>query len=98
MYVFKDHCWFLGHRNSQKSVWNIQQHFSCLLDEWIEKICKKKIFTALLYEMPSNSKGKNFVSKIRKLFTEGNAFKKCQQIILPFTIYFLQVIPSNLKD
>ena len=35
---FRCHCVFLEHWNSQKSVCNIWQHFSCLLDEWIEKI------------------------------------------------------------
>ena len=38
------HCGFLEHWNSQKSVCNIWQRFSCLLDEWIEKICKKLFF------------------------------------------------------
>ena len=106
MYVFKDHCWFLEHRNSQKSVWNIQQHFSCLLDEWIEKICKKKISRHCCMKCPQILREKTLSQKFAvialriqwKLFTEGNAFKKCQQIILPFTIYFLQVITSNLKD
>ena len=35
------HSGFLEHWNSQKSLCNIWQRFSCLLDEWIEKICKK---------------------------------------------------------
>ena len=34
-------CVYLQHWNSQKSLSSIWQHFSCLLDEWIEKICKK---------------------------------------------------------
>ena len=38
------HCGFLEHWNSQKSVCNIWQHFSCLLDEGIPKICKKLNF------------------------------------------------------
>ena len=33
---------FLEHRNRQKILSNIRQHFSCLLDEWIAKKCKKK--------------------------------------------------------
>ena len=35
------HCGFLEHWNSQKSLTKIRQCFSCLLDEGIEKICKK---------------------------------------------------------
>ena len=38
------HRMFVEHCNSQKSLSNIRQRFSCLLDEWIEKICKKKNF------------------------------------------------------
>ena len=38
------HSGFLEHWNSQKSLCNIWQRFSCLLDEWIEKICKKNFF------------------------------------------------------
>ena len=41
---FASHRWFLEHWNSQKSVCNVQQRFSWLLDEWIEKICKNIIF------------------------------------------------------
>ena len=37
------HCRFLEHRNRQNILSNIPQRFSCLLDEWIEKKCKKKI-------------------------------------------------------
>ena len=37
------HRGFLEHWNTQKSLCNVWQCFSCLL-EWIEKICKKKIF------------------------------------------------------
>ena len=38
------HRWFLEHWNSQKILCNIKQCFSFLLDEWIEKICKKIFF------------------------------------------------------
>ena len=38
------HSGFLEHWNSKKSVCNIWQRFSVLLDEWIEKICKKNFF------------------------------------------------------
>ena len=38
------HCWFLEHWNRQKSLSNIRQRFSCLLDKGIAKICKKKNF------------------------------------------------------
>ena len=31
--VENKHCWFLEHWNRQKSLTNIWQHFSCLLDE-----------------------------------------------------------------
>ena len=33
---------FLEHWNKQKILSSIQQHFSCLLDEWIAKIWRKK--------------------------------------------------------
>ena len=36
------HCWFLEPWNREKSLTLIWQHFSCLLDEWIAKISKKK--------------------------------------------------------
>ena len=35
---------FLEHWNSQKSLCNIQQSFSCPLDEWIGKICTMFFF------------------------------------------------------
>ena len=40
--TFTTHCGILEHWNSQKSLTNIQQHFSCRLYEGIAKICKKK--------------------------------------------------------
>ena len=54
----------------------------------------QKIMSTLLYEMPSNLKGKTSSQKYTvialriqcKLSAEGNAFRKCQQIILPFII------------
>ena len=39
------HCGFLEHWNSQKSLCNIWQRFSCLLDESIEKKWKKNFFS-----------------------------------------------------
>ena len=39
------HYWFLEHWNMQKSLTHIWQCFSCLPDEWIAKISKKKNFT-----------------------------------------------------
>ena len=54
------HCGFLEHWNSQKSLTKIRQCFSCLLDEGIEKIWKKK-FTMDFWDNPiypiSNPKG-----------------------------------------
>ena len=38
------HSWFLEPWNREKSLTLIWQHFSCLLDEWISKIYKKKFF------------------------------------------------------
>ena len=35
------HCEFLEYWNTQKSVWRIWKHFSCLLDEGIPKIWQK---------------------------------------------------------
>ena len=43
-YLNNMHSWFLEHWNSQKSLCNIWHRFSYLLDELIEKICKKKFF------------------------------------------------------
>ena len=37
------HCWDIEPRNREKSLRLIWQRFSCLLDEWIAKILKKKI-------------------------------------------------------
>ena len=37
------HCWYIEPRNKEKSLRLIWQGFSCLLDEWIAKISKKKI-------------------------------------------------------
>ena len=37
-------CWYIEPRNREKSLTLIWQHFSCLLDEWIAKISKKKFF------------------------------------------------------
>ena len=38
------HCWYIEPRNREKSLRHIWQRFSCLLDEWIAKISKKKFF------------------------------------------------------
>ena len=38
------HRMFLEQWNMQKILSNIRQRFSCLLDEWIAKKCKKKFF------------------------------------------------------
>ena len=38
------HSWFLEPWNREKSLCNIWQRFSYLLDEWIAKISKKKFF------------------------------------------------------
>ena len=46
------HSGFVEHWNSQKSVSNIWQRFSCLLDEWIEKICKFFFFTMAFFLNP----------------------------------------------
>ena len=46
------HSGFLEHWNSKKSVCNIWQCFSYLLDEWIAKISKKKFFTAAFWDNP----------------------------------------------
>ena len=43
------HSGFLEHWNSQKSLCNIWKRFSCLIDEWIEKICKKNFFHGGLF-------------------------------------------------
>ena len=45
------HRMFLEHWNRQKILSNIRQRFSCLLDEWIAKISKKKIFSRWLFEI-----------------------------------------------
>ena len=51
-YIFAAHCisrslfhrMFLEHWNRQKILSKIWQRFSCLLDEWIAKKCKKTFF------------------------------------------------------
>ena len=45
------HCWYIEPRNREKSLTLIWQRFSCLLDEWIAKILKKKIFSWWLSEI-----------------------------------------------
>ena len=50
--IESSHRVFLEHWNSQKSLSNIRQCFSCLLDEWIEKICKKINFTLAFWDNP----------------------------------------------
>ena len=45
------HSGILEHWKSQKSVSNIWQRFSCLLDEWIEKICKNFCFTVAFFKI-----------------------------------------------
>ena len=45
------HCWYIEPRNREKSLTLIWQRFSCLLDEWIAKISKKKIFSRWLFEI-----------------------------------------------
>ena len=44
------HCWYIEPRNREKSLRLIWQRFSCLLDEWIAKISKKK-FSRWLFEI-----------------------------------------------
>ena len=43
VFLFGSHCWYIEPRNREKSLTLIWQRFSCLLDEWIAKISKKKI-------------------------------------------------------
>ena len=38
------HCWYIEPRKREKSLRLVWQHFSCLLDDWIAKIYKKKKF------------------------------------------------------
>ena len=38
-------------RNRQKILFSIQQRFSCLLDEWIAKICKYFFFTMAFFKI-----------------------------------------------
>ena len=45
------HCWYIEPRNREKSLTLIWQRFSCLLDEWIAKISKKKNFSRWLFEI-----------------------------------------------
>ena len=62
------HCWYIEPRNREKSVRLIWQRFSCLLDEWIARISKKKFFSRWLFEdaevaevnRPRNSKRRKF--------------------------------------
>ena len=66
---------FLEHFNSQKSLCNIWQYFSCLLDESIEKKCKKKIFHGGLFL-------KSTLSVLRCTWTGRIIWKKFWDIIL----------------
>ena len=50
--IIKFHCWYIEPRNSEKSLRLIWQRFSCLLDEWIAKISKKKFFTVAFWDNP----------------------------------------------
>ena len=43
------HCWYIEPRNREKSLRPFGQRFSCLLDEWIAKISKKKIFFTVAF-------------------------------------------------
>ena len=45
------HCWYIEPRNREKSLTLIWQRFSCLFDEWIAKIWKKKFFSQWLFEI-----------------------------------------------
>ena len=45
------HLWYIEPQNREKSLTLIWQHFSCLLDEWIAKISKKKSFSRWLFEI-----------------------------------------------
>ena len=46
------HCWYIEPRNRGKSLRLNWQHFSCLLDEWIAKILKKKKITVAFWDNP----------------------------------------------
>ena len=46
------HCWYIEPRNREKSLRLIWQRFSCLLDEWIAKISRKKNFTVAFWDNP----------------------------------------------
>ena len=74
-YFFTRHCGFLEHWNSQKSLCNIWQRFSCLLDESIEKKWKKKIFHGGLFF-------KSTLSVLRCTWTGRIIWKKFWDIIL----------------
>ena len=71
---------FLEHWNSQKSLCNIQQRFSCLLDEWIEKICKNLSRWLFL---------KSTLSVLRCTWTGGINLK----IFLGYHINYLSIWP-----
>ena len=45
------HCWYIEPRNREKSLTLIWQRFSCLLDEWIAKVSKKKKNSRWLFEI-----------------------------------------------
>ena len=69
------HCGFLEHWNSQKSLCNIWQRFSCLLDESIEKKRKKNFFHGGLFF-------KSTLSVLRCTWTGQIIWKKFWDIIL----------------
>ena len=76
------HCGFLEHWNSQKSLCNIWQRFSCLLDESIEKKCKKKNFHGGLFF-------KSTLSILRCTWTGRTNLK----ILLGYNINYLNIWP-----
>ena len=45
------HCWNIEPRSRKKSLTLIWKRFSCLLDEWIAKISKKKKISRRLFEI-----------------------------------------------
>ena len=62
-----EHCWFLEHWKRQKSLTNIWQRFSCLLDEWNEK--KKKNHDGFLrFAIHSLSRHEKHCQMLQTLF------------------------------
>ena len=92
------HCGFLEHWNSQKSVSNIWQRFSCLLDEGIPNIWKKLNFHDSFLSYVQNSTANSahlaahFCPSLKKPLWESNLFQFLES---PHQVDMKKVVKSS---